>query len=120
MAAGVYNFELEQGADHIFRITYTDGVGTPIDITGYTAVGTIKLKLSDSSVWATMNVVVENGPAGIFFISIPASETTGKMLKSSKHDDYVEAVYDIKITDTSGNQHRLLNGIVNISPEVSV
>ena len=37
MAAGKYNFTIEQGATTDFEIVYKDSDGNPIDISGYTA-----------------------------------------------------------------------------------
>ena len=37
MAAGKYNFTIEQGATVDFEIAYTDSNGDPIDLTGYDA-----------------------------------------------------------------------------------
>ena len=35
MAAGIYNFIIEQGTTVNFRIDYRDSEGNPVDLTGY-------------------------------------------------------------------------------------
>jgi len=37
MSAGIYNFEIEQGATFTRTIVYQDSAGNPVNLTGYTA-----------------------------------------------------------------------------------
>ena len=64
MAAGVYTLEIEQGVTKSFRITYKDALDAPVDLTGYSGRGAIRLKANDAAPIATFNVEKVNGSAG--------------------------------------------------------
>ena len=50
MTAGVYNIEIEQGADYALAVTYKDSTGSVFDLTsGYTATLSIKESYLDST-----------------------------------------------------------------------
>jgi len=50
MSAGVYNIEIEQGADYALAVTYKDSAGSVFDLTsGYTATLSIKESHLDST-----------------------------------------------------------------------
>lgn len=120
MSAGVYNFILNQGTDHKFTLNYVDGQGTAIDITGKSFRGEIRLNMSDSEPLAEMEINVINAVQGEIEVTIPAAETENKRLPSTNYDDYVNAVYDIEMTDDStGDVTRLVHGNIEISPEVT-
>ena len=118
-----YDFEYPQGSDHSFKIQLKPG-GIPRDITGYVVTGAIKLKRSDSEVWATIHCTITDAVQGKITVSIKGSETTAannKYLIATNHDDYIEAVYDVVLTHAENDtRERILEGDVKISPEVTV
>ena len=120
MAAGVYNFKVEQGVGYSFSVAYAEKNGQVIPLTGYTAIGKIKLKMSDTTPVAEFNCTVV--PAeGKVNVELAHDALNGIVFKSNKFDDYVEAVYDLLITkDNSPSKRiRLLNGTIQISPKVT-
>lgn len=120
MSAGVYNFILNQGTDHHFLLTYTDKDGAPKDITNIDFIGEIRLHMGDSDVFAYMNFEKVDPVQGQLKVLIPSYETEGKRLNSTRYDDYITAVYDIESIDgDTGEKLRILQGNINISPEVT-
>jgi hypothetical protein len=120
MAAGVYNFKVEQGVAYSFTVTYQDKDNVVIPLTGYTANGKIKLKMSDPTHIAEF-VCTVNEPEGKVTVLLPSDVLNSITFKANKFDDYVEAVYDILLTksDEVPLPIRLLNGTIKISPKVT-
>lgn len=120
MAAGVYNFKVEQGVACTFSVFYKDKSNLVIPLTDYSAAGKIKLKMSDAEHIAEFNCVVD-APLGKVVVTLPENALNGVTFKANKHDDYVEAVYDILLTKSSETPApiRLLNGTIKISPKVT-
>ena len=121
MAAGVYNFEVEQGASKSFSVTLKDSLGVAIDLTGYSGRGQIKLKASDAVPLAELVVEVTDPTNGLVTVSLPAAALSGKAaIKGSSYSSKVAAVYDVELyTADDEDVIRLLNGAVQISPEVT-
>jgi predicted nucleic acid-binding Zn ribbon protein len=120
MAAGVYNFKVEQGVGYTFSVIYKDKDNNVIPLTDYLATGKMKLKMSDPTPIATFNCSVI-GAEGKVVIQLAHDALTNLPLKGNKFNDYIEAVYDI-ILEKSGEDPapiRLLNGTVQISPKVT-
>jgi len=67
MSAGVYNIEIEQGADYSLAVTYKDSAGAVFDLSsGYTATMNIKesyldATAIDSLTTATGEIILSNG-----------------------------------------------------------
>jgi hypothetical protein len=118
---GLYNICINQGATLNTEFLWTTGgcgcgtVGSTsqaVDLTGYTANmqfcqyagGTL---LYDASVNLTLG-----GVAGTITLLIPASVT--------ETFTWFQAVYDLLLTDSSGNATRLLAGSVTVSPAVTI
>ena len=120
MAAGVYNFNVEQGVGYSFSVTYTDTSNQVIPLTDYTAIGKIKLKMSDTTPVAEFicTVIPAEGQVNI---ELAHDALNGIIFKANKFDDYVEAVYDLLLVKTSSPPKpiRLLNGTIKISPKVT-
>lgn len=120
MAAGVYDIKVEQGVAYSFNAIYKDKNNQIVPLTGYSAVGSIKLKMSDTEPLAFFNCTVV--PAeGKVIIKLPYNALDHVKVKGNKHNDYVEAVYDIKLVKSAEDPEpiRFLNGSVLISPKVT-
>lgn len=112
MAAGKYNFTIEQGTTFSRTFTWKDSSNTAINLTGYSA----KLQIKDSK--GSVLVALTNGAgitlggsAGTIAVRIDATTTTGFTFSSAK--------YDLKLTDASGSPTRLLEGVVILDSEVT-
>lgn len=112
MAAGYQELFVEQGADFVTTITLDDVDGAPFNLTGYTSKG--QLKKSYYSANAT----------GQFTITIPAPNTGGLVMElTSSNTANIAAgryVYDVFIKDSSNTVTKVLEGIVNVLPRVTV
>ena len=132
MAAGKYNFTIEQGATTDFEIVYKDSTGTPIDISGYTA--RMDLRATPGATSSHLTLSSSLGPCGTGLnLSGSGGLTASKPLTSgsigifisavsSSALSFTEASYDLEIVSGSGNcavVTRLIEGKVTLSKEVT-
>jgi hypothetical protein len=120
MSAGVYDFEVEQGATFTRVFTWTTGTTgcsattAPVDLTGYTARMQIRPNVSSTTVIFEANTsngnIVLGGSAGTITLTIPAADTATF--------NFSRAVYDLELT-TGVTVTRLLQGTVTLSREVT-
>ena len=55
MAAGIYNFKIEQGATTDFELVYKDSDGNPIDLSGYSARMDLRQQAGASTSYLTLS-----------------------------------------------------------------
>ena len=105
----------EQGATFSLSITWTNPDGTPINITGASAKMQVRATKTSSNVIleasTTNGRITLGGSAGTVIFNIPASVTS--LLSVGQY------VYDLNITDSSGNITRLLEGAFFVDGEVT-
>jgi len=127
MAAGKYNFIIEQGATTDFQILYKDGGNNPIDLTDYNGRMSIKSAIGGTEY---INLSSSLGPCGTGLnfsgsrgTNPPTSGSIGIYISaaSSSALDFNEAVYDLEIYSGSNCEYviRLLEGTVKLSKEVT-
>jgi len=121
MSAGLYNILIEQGADFEQTFTIVDDAGDPVNITGATIRGQVRLTASDPALVVAFTCSVVNGPTGQGKFGIPAATTTTIPCNPSDLAErtITPASYDLEIQHLSGKIERLLQGIASISPEVT-
>lgn len=128
MAAGKYNFVIEQGATLDFEIAYTDSDNNKIDLTNYYGRMQIKDKIGGSTTYITLSSSLEADGTGLNFsgskgINPLTSGTIGVFISanSSSAFNFNKAVYDIELI--SGSTYpvvtRLLQGTVTLDKEVT-
>ena len=128
MAAGKYNFIIEQGTTLDFEVAYTDSGSNKIDLTHYTGRMQIKDKIGGSTTYITLSSSLSADGTGLNFsgsnnINPPTSGTIGVFISahSSSLLDFTKAVYDLEII--SGSEYpivtRLLQGNVTLDKEVT-
>jgi hypothetical protein len=115
MAAGVYDFTIEQGTTFYLPLQWKPG-GQVIDITEYS----IRMQVRSSELSDTLlldlsnrlgNIEVTNALIGSFRIVITPQDTSGV--------NWTEAKYDIEITNTSNEVYRILKGNIILDLEVT-
>ena len=133
MAAGIYNFTIEQGTTFQRTFKYKDSNGDPLDLTNHEIRMQIRNDKADntgsflhefdlsSSLESALSgglFMLSSSSAGQavskldqFTLFISASTTTSMSFES--------AVYDIEIEDTGSIVTRLLQGKIKISKEVT-
>lgn len=129
MSAGKHNFTCEQGATFDRTITYRDGEGTVIDLSGYTArmhvreyaAGDLIVALYSSTDQGNSNGFAilngsseeyEDGANGNIRLFIAAANTANLTTGSLKYDLEIENPVDGTVT-------RLLEGKFNVVPEIT-
>lgn len=121
MPAGIYLIEIEQGASFSMDVTYLDSAGDPVDLTGYSGRGQIRLTAQTATTLASFTVTITAAAAGEVSISLPASALVGNAaITGTSYSDKTSAVYDIELyTAADADVIRLLQGTCLISPEVT-
>jgi len=108
--AAVSNLYIDQGADFSTTISLTDSNGQVLSLTGYTALGQIRKTYGSSTVAATFGTSLS---AATGQITLTLTDTVTGGMSSGRY------VYDIIITDSSGDKTRILEGQATITPSVS-
>lgn len=129
MAAGKYNFTIEQGATLDFEIAYKDSNSNPIDLSNYVGRMQIKDKAGGSITYITLSSSLGPCGTGLNFsgsngLNPPTSGTIGIFISavSSSELDFNKAAYDLEIASGSGDcavVTRLLQGTVSLNKEVT-
>ena len=108
--AAVSNFYIDQGADFSTIISLTDSNGDVLNLSGYTALAQIRKTYGSTTI------------AGTFTTSLAAD--TGQLTMSltdviTTAIDSGRYVYDVLLTDGSGDKTRVLEGQAILTPGVS-
>lgn len=113
MSAGQLDITIEQGATFRKTIEYQDDAGQPLDLTdALSVVGQVRPKQPSSSKKS-------------FTMTILSPATDGKILWEMAAEDTADLstptvqFYDVEIFWANGDVTRILQGVANISPEVS-
>jgi hypothetical protein len=120
MAAGNYNFTIEQGATFTRTLKYKDSSGNPINLSDYAIRMQIREKISSttsiisltesSTSGGSIISVINTGDGNSFTIKISATDTAAMSFDT--------AAYDLEI-ERDNNVTRLLQGRVKLSKEVT-
>ena len=129
MAAGKYNFVIEQGSTLDFEIAYKDSGSNKIDLTNYTGRMQLKDKIGGSTTYITLSSSLAPDGTGLNFsgsdsANPPTSGTIGVFISahSSSALNFTKAVYDLEIISGSTDcavVTRLLQGTVTLDKEVT-
>lgn len=119
MAAGIETLYIEQGADYFLELEYVDEDDIPVNITGYSVRGDLKSSAQDVTPVASFTCTVTDGPSGRILITLPAEDSSAIPLRGVSYEVCGVFYYDIELYKTGEPTERLLNGIANISPEVT-
>jgi len=114
MAAGTLNFTIEQGATFNLLLTWEiDSV--PVNITNWTARLAARVDVEDSEVILSLTTsnggITLGGAAGTISLNQTATQTA--LLPAGTY------VYDLELVSAVGAVTRLVQGELNISPEVT-
>jgi hypothetical protein len=120
MAAGIYNFTIEQGTTVVKQFTYKDANAAVVDLSGYDVRMQIRDTVASSTIIDTFTT-----SSGMSILASAASTASGTIqlrieAASSSLYTFSTAVYDIEIEETgSSTVTRLLQGSIKLSPEVT-
>ena len=129
MAAGTYNFTIEQGSTVDFEIAYKDSSNNPIDLTGYQARMQIKNLPGGSITYLTLSSSLDASGTGLNLrgssgtnpftsgtIGVYVAAVTSSLL------DFNTAFYDLELVSGTGNTAtvtRVIQGKVTLDKEVT-
>ena len=111
MAAGTYNFTLEQGSTFSRQITVQEN-GTALNLTGYTARMQMRSTHDSSSIALTFTAAIAS-PASNGKINLGATATATAAVEEGIY------VYDLEIESSAGTVTRILEGTITVTPEVT-
>jgi len=112
MAAGYQELFLEQGSDFNTSITLTDVNGDAYDLTGFAAKSQVKKSYYSSNTTANFVITISQPLTGVIALSLGSANTAN--IAAGRY------VYDVVIKNSSNNITRVLEGIVNVLPQVTV
>lgn len=118
---GTYNTTFYQGQTETRTVTVEDGNGTPIDLTGCTIAGQMRLKPEDRENILAFTCTITDAVNGEYTFSLTATQTSSIPVQPSggAHRKMTQYAYDIEITYPSGRKERNLEGVIDVSPEVT-
>tara|TARA_R110002012_G_scaffold150972_2_gene310769 strand:- start:1365 stop:1736 length:372 start_codon:yes stop_codon:yes gene_type:complete len=122
MAAGIYNFTIEQGTTVVKQFTYKDSSANVVDLNGYLVRMHIRDAITDAAPVAGGSFDTGSGMTILATANSTASGTIQLRIEASVTKNYTfdSAVYDIEIEDpASSTVTRLLQGSIKLSPEVT-
>ena len=111
MAAGTYNFTLEQGSTFSRQITVQEN-STALNLTGYTARMQMRSTHDSSTIALTYTSTIAS-PASNGKINLSATATQTAAIEEGMY------VYDLEIESSGGEVTRLMEGQVTVTPEVT-
>lgn len=112
MPAAKLNLTVEQGTTFTKRLTWRDKNKRPVSLVGYAARMQIRPSVQSTEVileLSSSNGRITLGAAGTITLELSPAETSA--LKAG--------VYDLELTSVTGQVIRLIEGKVNVSPEVT-
>jgi hypothetical protein len=112
MAAGYQELFLEKGADFTTTITLDGTNGEPFDLTGSTAKSAMKKSYYSSNNTALFTVSIPTPIDGVMLLTLDSANTAN--ISPGRY------VYDVLLKNSSNNVTRVLEGIVNVTPQVTV
>ena len=108
--AALSNIYIDQGSDFTTTISLTDSNGDVLDLTGYTALAQIRKTYGSTTIAATFTTVL-TADSGQLALSL--TDTVTAAMGSGRY------VYDVVLTDGSGDKTRVLEGQAVLTPGVS-
>lgn len=123
MSAGILDITIEQGARFEMLVTVNDSLGAPIDLTGATFEGQVRLSHDAADPVAAFQFTLQNqstnkGQVSVYLRdaitqTIPVTGSAAGKRITQKY------LYDISYYIVDGYKVRLLQGIANVVGEVT-
>ena len=108
--AALSNIYIDQGSDFTTTISLTDSNGDVLNLTGYTALAQVRKSHVSTTIAATFTTVL-TADSGQLALSL--TDTVTAAMDSGRY------VYDVLLTDGSGDKTRVLEGQAVLTPGVS-
>jgi len=123
MSAGNSDLYVEQGATFQRTLTFKDPSNALVDITGWVFTGQIRKRYDSPDVIASFTFAIQDqttakgqvlmtmSPADT--LAIPVDKSSGVTKRITKY------AYDVQVLIPGGEVDRVIEGIANVSPEVT-
>lgn len=125
MAAGKYNFTIEQGATTVLQIVLKDGTETPVDLTGYAARMHIRETIPSTVIICSLSSSILPDNTGLHLQGINDdlplnSGTIGMYISAATSSafNFNAARYDIELVQ-GDYVNRILQGVIRLDKEVT-
>ena len=112
MPAGYQELFLEQGTDFSTTITLDDVYGDAFDLTGTVAKSQIRRSYYSTHATADFLVTIPTPTNGVIVLTLDSATTSN--IAPGRY------VYDVITKDSANSVTRVLEGIVNVLPQVTV
>ena len=109
--ATISNIFIDQDADFTTTVTINDSNNSALDLSGYSAVGMLRKSYSSSTSTSFAVAFVDPRTSGQITLTLTDVQTAA--LSAGRY------VYDLVITDATGDKTRVVEGIATIKPSVS-
>lgn len=123
MAAAKLDFIIEQGSTFQRKLIFKDSEGVLVDLSGLTLRGQIRQNPSSPTITASFTCVIDPDQItnkGQASISLTAIETAAMVLPEQKFASRKTVAFAYDIEKVGGSVvTRILEGVVNVSPEVT-
>lgn len=124
MSAGCVNLKIDQGATFYRLLKLKTSLGEPIDLTQNEFRGQIRKHAGDKKLLAcfTFEILNQTTNPGEVVMTLTADETA--QLPAARHNSAKKIVrelsYDVERVDALGEVERVMEGIIYLSPEVTI
>ena len=108
--AALSNIYIDQGADFQTVISLTDSNSDALNLTGYSALAQIRKTHGSTTISATFGTVLTTNTGQV---TLTLTDTVTAAMTSGRY------VYDVLLTDGSGDKTRVLEGQAVLTPGVS-
>jgi hypothetical protein len=112
MPAGYQELFLEQGSNFNTSITLDQADGTPFQLVDCQVRANMKKSYYSSSTTAEFVITINDPTEGVIIMSLPYANTAN--IPAGRY------VYDVIIKDPNNVVSRVLEGVVNVLPQVTV
>jgi hypothetical protein len=112
MPAGYQELFLEQGSNFSTSISLDQADGSPFVLTDSQVKAAMKKSYYSSNTTANFVVTVNDPTEGVILLTLPYANTAN--ILAGRY------VYDVLIKDSSNTVIRVLEGVVNVLPQVTV
>ena len=108
--AALSNIYIDQGADFTTVISLTDSNNDALNLTGYSALAQIRKTHGSTTIAATFGTALTTTTGQV---TLTLADTVTAAMTSGRY------VYDVLLTDGSGDKTRVLEGQAILTPGVS-
>lgn len=110
--ANVYDLSIEQGSSFNLNLVAQDSLGSPLNLSGYSASGKMRYSYGSTGVLLDLNTTIDPSfISGIINLSLSPAQTSSLPI--------TKGVYDIEVSSSGGYTFKAIRGYAEILPEVT-